>query len=232
MSEGLRRSTTELRRNDRNQIRAGGTRTHDFRLIMLYSNSAVNRCLLLFLSQRKERESNPQGLSCKLGRLPTGSRRLSVCPSIVCFSSSTRNRTWNFSLEARDDVRFTIEPCSLRQLIEPTERKARESNPHLYSRTALAVQPSKPYLATFQVIEWSHRGSNSGFRHAMAMSSRWTTTPFHTKVRSRIELDLRSYQERVLPEHLQTITCRITWLSTKSLFRFAYSTMQAVRSKR
>ena len=31
-------------------------------------------------------------------------------------------------------------------------------------------------------------------------------TPFHTKVRSRIELDLRSYQERVLPEHLQTIT--------------------------
>ena len=30
-------------------------------------------------------------------------------------------------------------------------------------------------------------------------------TPFHTEVRSRIELDLRSYQERVLPEHLQTI---------------------------
>ena len=149
MSEGLRRSTTELRRNDRNQSRAGGTRTHDFRLIMLYSNSAVDRCLLLFLSQRKERESNPQGLSCKLGRLPTGSRRQSVCPSIMCFSSSTRNRTWNFSLESRDDVRFTIEPCCLRQSIEPTERKARESNPHLYSRTALAVQPSKPYLATF-----------------------------------------------------------------------------------
>jgi hypothetical protein len=206
VSEGLRRSTTELRRNDLNQSRAGGTRTHDFRLIMLYSNSAVDRCLLLFLSQRKERESNPQGLSCKLGRLPTGSRRHSVCASILCLSSSTRNRTWNFSLEARDDIRFTIEPCCLRQLIEPTERKARESNPHLYSRTALAVQPSKPYLATFQVIEWSHRDSNSGFRHAMAMSSRWTMTPFHTKVRSRIELDLRSYQERVLPEHLQTIT--------------------------
>ena len=172
----------------------------------MYSKSAVNRCLHLFLSQRKERESNPQGLSCKLGRLPTGSRRLSVCPSILCFSSSTRNRTWNFSLEARDDIRFTIKPCCLQQLIEPTERKARESNPHLYSRTALAVQPSKPYLATFQVIEWSHRDSNSGFRHAMAMSSRWTMTPFHAKVRSRIELDLRSYQERVLPEHLQTIT--------------------------
>ena len=206
MSEGLRRSTTELRRNDLNQSRAGGTRTHDFRLIMLYSNSAVDRCLLLFLSQRKERESNPQGLSCKLGRLQTGSRRHSVCPSVVCFSSSTRNRTWNFSLEARDDVRFTIEPCCLRQLIEPTERKARESNPHLYSRTALAVQPSKPYLATFQVIEWSHRDSNSGPCHAIAMSSRWTMTPFNSEVRSRIELDLRSYQERVLPEHLQTIT--------------------------
>ena len=39
----------------------------------------------------------------------------------------------------------------------------------------------------------------------MAMSSRWTMTPFHKEVRSRIELDLRSYQERVLPEHLQTI---------------------------
>ncbi len=29
VSEGLRRSTTELRRNDLNQSRAGGTRTHD-----------------------------------------------------------------------------------------------------------------------------------------------------------------------------------------------------------
>jgi hypothetical protein len=33
VSEGLRRSTTELRRNDLNQSRAGGTRTHDFRLL-------------------------------------------------------------------------------------------------------------------------------------------------------------------------------------------------------
>ena len=107
-------------------------------------------------------------------------------------SSSTRNRTWNFSLEARDDVRFTIEPCCLRQLIEPTERKARESNPHLYSRTALAVQPSKPYLATFQVIEWSHRDSNSGFRHAMAMSSRWTMTPFVFQRRGSFENRTRS----------------------------------------
>ena len=62
------------------------------------------------------------------------------------------------------------------------------------------------YLSSaFLVVEWSHRDSNPGFRHAMAMSSRWTMTPFHSKVRSRIELDLRSYQERVLPEHLQTV---------------------------
>ena len=50
----------------------------------------------------------------------------------------------------------------------------------------------------------SRRGNS--VRHAMAMSTRWTMTPFHAKVRSRIELDLRSYQERVLPEHLQTIS--------------------------
>ena len=122
----------------------------------MYSNSAVDRCLLLFLSQRKERESNPQGLSCKLGRLPTGSRRLSVCPSILFFSSSTRNRTWNFSLEARDDVRFTIEPCSLRQLIEPTERKARESNPHNYYVALFSKQARRtvsgylPYRGSFE----------------------------------------------------------------------------------
>ena len=128
----------------------------------MYSNSAVDRCLKMFLSQRKVTtaarrcpQSNPQGLHCKLGRLPTFSHRLSVCPSILCLSSSTRNRTWNFSLEARGDVRFTIEPCRLRQSVEPIERKARESNPHLLTRTALAVQPSKPYLATFQIRSFS-----------------------------------------------------------------------------
>ena len=120
--------------------------------LSMYSNSAVDRCLQMFLSQRKERESNPQGLPCKLGRLPTGSHRHSVCPSVMCFSSSTRNRTWNFSLEARDDVRFTIEPCSLRQLVEPTERKARELNPHnfyvaLFSKQA--QQAVSGYLPSY-----------------------------------------------------------------------------------
>ena len=110
VSEGLRRSTTELRRNDLNQSRAGGTRTHDIRLLKHVLQLGSRSLSPMFLSQRKERESNPQGLSCKLGRLPTGSRRLSVCPSILCFNSSTRNRTWNFSLEARGDIRFTIEP--------------------------------------------------------------------------------------------------------------------------
>ena len=33
VSEGLRRSTTELRRNDLHQSRAGGIRTHDIRLL-------------------------------------------------------------------------------------------------------------------------------------------------------------------------------------------------------
>ena len=126
----------------------------------MYSNSAVDRCLLLFLSQRKERESNPQGLSCKLGRLPTGSRRLSVCPSIVCFSSSTRNRTWNFSLEARDDVRFTIEPCSLRQSVEPTERKAWELNPHNYDVALFSKQARRTVSGYLPSFEWSHRDSN------------------------------------------------------------------------
>ena len=122
----------------------------------MYSNSAVDRCLQMFLSQRKERESNPQGLSYKLGRLPTGSRRLSVCPSIFCLSSSTRNRTWNFSLEARDDVRFTIEPCRLRQSVEPTKRKARELNPHnfyvaLFSKQARrTVSGYLPYRGSFE----------------------------------------------------------------------------------
>ena len=170
----------------------------------MYSNSAVDRCI--------GGDEEFEQIHFQVGVEPTSTLVPSyslngnhVVHFVSRLSSSTRNRTWNFSLEARDDFRFTIEPCCLRQLIEPTERKARESNPHLLTRTALAVQPGEPYLATFQVSEWSHRDSNSGPCHAMAMSSHWTMTPFHTEVRSRIELDLRSYQELVLPEHLQTI---------------------------
>ncbi len=207
VSENLRRSIqAELRRIDLHQSRAGGIRTHDIRLLKHVLQLGSRSCPTVS-SQLKVTnacvctESNPQGLSCKLGRLPTGPVAIRLP---FQFSSSTRNRTWNFSLEARDDIRFTIEPTCPRHSVEPTERKARELNPHdcfvaLFSKQAR--QTVSGYLPSF---EWSHRDSNSGFRHAMAMSSRWTMTPFHAEVRSRIELDLRSYQERVLPEHLQT----------------------------
>lgn len=75
-------------------------------------------------------------------------------------SSSTRNRTWNFSLEASGDIRFTIEPSRFRQSVEPMERKARELNPHncnvaLFSKQAR--QTVSGYLPSFR---WSHRNSN------------------------------------------------------------------------
>src|SRR6267142_3315947 len=41
----------------------------------------------------------------------------------------------------------------------------------------LANRPGEPYPATFH-IQWTHRGSNSDFRHARAVSSRWTMSPF------------------------------------------------------
>ena len=106
----LRRSTTELRRNDLHQSRAGGIRNHDIRL----SRHVLQLC--------------SRSLNCEV--------RSSKCEfqtspfSLQTSNSSTRNRTWNFSLEARDDIRFTIELCNLRQSVEPMERKAWELNPH------------------------------------------------------------------------------------------------------
>ena len=41
----------------------------------------------------------------------------------------------------------------------------------------LANRPGEPYPATFR-IQWTHRESNSDFRHARAVSSRWTMSPF------------------------------------------------------
>src|SRR5262245_17131522 len=41
----------------------------------------------------------------------------------------------------------------------------------------LANRPGEPYPATFH-IQWTHRESNSDFRHARAVSSRWTMSPF------------------------------------------------------
>ena len=55
----------------------------------------------------------------------------------------TGNRTRNFCLEDRDDVRFTIEP------LHKAEGKGFEpSSPHWWH--ALAVRPGKPYPATFR----------------------------------------------------------------------------------
>jgi hypothetical protein len=42
-------------------------------------------------------------------------------------------------------IRFTIRPC------QSFKRKARDSNPHLQWRAALAVQSGQPYPATFHI---------------------------------------------------------------------------------
>ena len=60
------------------------------------------------------RESNPYFLLHRQACVPR-------TPQTPYFSSSTRIRTWNLSLEARHDVRFTI---------EPKKRKAWDLNPH------------------------------------------------------------------------------------------------------
>ena len=96
----------------------------------------------------------------------------------------------------------------------------------------LANRPGEPYPATFQG-KWTHRESNSDFRHARAVSSRWTMSPFRSvdrpgnrtpiswlqarhlpvgraahvqsEVRLGIEPSLPPYQSGVQPQHLQTI---------------------------
>ena len=94
----------------------------------------------------------------------------------------------------------------------------------------LANRPGEPYPATFR-IQWTHRESNSDFRHARAVSSRWTMSPFRSvdrpgnrtpiswlqarhlpvgraaqlsEVRLGIEPSLPPYQSGVQPQHLQT----------------------------
>src|SRR5207248_2324598 len=94
----------------------------------------------------------------------------------------------------------------------------------------LANRPGEPYPATFR-IQWTHRESNSDFRHARAVSSRWTMSPFSgpagesnpdllgaseassrwtsrpcllSEVRLGIEPSLPPYQSGVQPQHLQT----------------------------
>ncbi len=74
------------------------------------------------IGQRKGRESNPQGLFSSTrpplrggARQPgpvAGHRRAALVRVALpyLFSSPTRIRTWNISVEARHDHRFTIEP--------------------------------------------------------------------------------------------------------------------------
>ena len=82
-------------------------------------------------------------------------------------SSPTRIRTRNTSLEARDDFRFTI---------EPSKRKAWDSNPHARKGTRIS-SAVRPTVSGYLPFEWSHRESNPDFQHAMLVSSRWTMTP-------------------------------------------------------
>ena len=98
----------------------------------------------------------------------------------------------------------------------------------------LANRPGEPYPATFR-IQWTHRESNSDLRHARAVSSRWTMSPFISvdrpgnrtpiswlqarhlavgraahvlsEVRPGIEPGLPPYQGGVQPQHLQTMLC-------------------------
>ena len=98
--------------------------------------------------QRKERDSNPQSR----GALPASNRIPSpalpaggrMCPS-VSFSSSTRIRTWNLSLEARHDVRFTIEPCHSINI----KRKAWDSNPHDPRGVARFSKPARQAVSGY-----------------------------------------------------------------------------------
>src|SRR6476661_10823346 len=62
----------------------------------------------------------------------------------------------------------------------------------------LANRPGEPYPATFH-IQWTHRESNSDFRHARAVSSRWTMSPFRSVDRPGNRTPISSVQTRHLP---------------------------------
>ena len=62
----------------------------------------------------------------------------------------------------------------------------------------LANRPGVPYPATFR-IQWTPRESNSDFRHARAVSSRWTMSPFRSVDRPGNRTPISSVQARHLP---------------------------------
>jgi hypothetical protein len=62
----------------------------------------------------------------------------------------------------------------------------------------LANRPGEPYPATFR-MQWTHRESNSDFRHARAVSSRWTMSPSSAVDRPGNRTPISSVQTRHLP---------------------------------
>jgi hypothetical protein len=62
----------------------------------------------------------------------------------------------------------------------------------------LANRPGEPYPATFR-NQWTHRESNSDFRHARAVSSRWTMSPFRSVDRPGNRTPISWLQARHLP---------------------------------
>jgi hypothetical protein len=62
----------------------------------------------------------------------------------------------------------------------------------------LANRPGEPYPATFR-IQWTHRESNSDFRHARAVSSRWTMSPSSVVDRPGNRTPISWLQARHLP---------------------------------
>lgn len=98
-------------------------------------------------------------------------------------SSPTRNRTRNFWLEARDDVRFTIEPL---------QTSGRRGSRTLITRSwhALAVRPGKPYPAAFRKLsQWTRRESNPSTDFARVSRRLGTCQPICFHQRSVRELN-------------------------------------------
>jgi hypothetical protein len=124
---------------------------------------------------------------------------------------------------------ISVSPSGLSRL----QRKTWESNPNDHSEGSrgLADRPGKPYPAIFREFkQWTHRESNPDYRHAMAVSSRWTMSPsissgphgsrthhtdlarvsrprrhagpFIAEVRPGVEPGLRPYHGRVPPKTL------------------------------
>ena len=80
------------------------------------------------------------------------------------------------------------------------QRKAWDLNPHdPFESHGLANRPGKPYPATFPIYLWTDRESNSDLRHARAVSSPWTISPFISVERRGVEPRLPGCKPSVFP---------------------------------